>query len=92
MKAEEREQLKALKFSDEVIARTEEVLQVWGNPNLFATCSHCGKVCLNPDLPGRKYLRKKLPSDLFRYELTSLRDRTQEIRCYPCDDFVFEYG
>jgi hypothetical protein len=82
-----------LRFPAEVIARTAEVLQAWGDPELFAKCSYCGKVCLHPDLPRGKHLRKKLPAELFhKRELIGLRDSAGEVICLPCDDFQFEYG
>jgi hypothetical protein len=88
-----RKRLEDLRFAPEVIARTEEVLRVWGEPELFATCSYCGKVCFHPDLPPGKHLRKKLPADLFlKREMVGFRDRAGEVICGPCDDFQFEYG
>ncbi len=90
----DRQRLIDLGFSSEVIAKTEEVMQLWGMSPLFVTCDRCGKICVNPDLPGRKYKRKKLPFELTsrnRYELLSLRKRTGEVMCLPCDDFEFEY-
>jgi hypothetical protein len=90
---QDRKRLEDLRFAPEVIARTEEVLRVWGEPALFATCSYCGKVCLHPDLPRGKHLRKKLPADLYlKRELIGFRDHAGEVICLPCDDFQFEYG
>jgi hypothetical protein len=91
MDAGDRERLKALGFSAEVIERAEAVLAAWGVERLFATCADCGKPCLDPDLPRRKD-RKKLPADLFhRYELCARRGRAAgEVLCFPCDDFRFE--
>lgn len=93
MKPQDRKQLEALCFPPEVIARTEEVLRLWGVADLFATCSYCGKPCYNPDLHRGKHLRKKLPADLFwKQELVSRRDRAGDVICVPCDDYKFEYG
>ncbi len=89
----DRQRLIELGFTSEVIAKTEEVLQFWGVSPLFVTCYACGKVCHNPDLPPRKYKRKKLPAVLFhRYELLSKRDSDGDVLCLPCDDYQFEYG
>ncbi len=93
MRPIDRNQLELLRFSPDVIERTEAVLKVWGVEDLFAKCSYCGKVCLNPDLPRGKRLRKKLPADLFhRRELIGFREEDCQIICWPCDDFQFEYG
>jgi hypothetical protein len=93
MKKPDRERLEQLKFPPETIARTEEVLALWGVADLFATCSFCRKPCFNPDLPKGKHLRKKLPAELFwRRELVGFRDESGEVICWPCDDFQFEYG
>lgn len=92
MTASDRAQLETLKFSAEVIAKAEEVLRAWGDPPLFAKCSHCGKPCVHPDLPRRKN-RKKMPAELWhRYELLGFTDTAGEVVCAPCDDFQFEYG
>lgn len=93
MKPQDRKRLEDLRFASEVIVRTEEVLGVWGDPELFAKCSYCGKVCFNPDLPRGKHLRKKLPADLFlKRELVGFWDHDHEVICWLCDDFQFEYG
>jgi len=93
MNPRDRKRLEDLRFSPEVIAKTEEVLSTWGVEELFAKCSFCGKVCFNPDLPRGKHLRKKLPSDLFlRRELVGFRYEDGSVICWPCDDFQFEYG
>jgi hypothetical protein len=93
VKADDHKRLQDLRFTPDVIARTEEVLRVWGEPELFSTCSYCGKICFHPDLPGGKHLRKKLPADLrLRQELVGFRDRAGAVICWPCDDFQFEYG
>ena len=92
MNADDHQRLIDLGFMPEVVARTEEVLGVWGIERLFATCCHCGKPCLDPDLPRRRD-RKKLPADLFhRYELCGTRDKRGRVACLPCDDFEFEHG
>jgi ribosomal protein S27E len=57
---QDRKHLENFRFTPEVIVRTDEVLQVWGEPELFAKCPYCGKVCFQPDLPPGKHLRKKL--------------------------------
>lgn len=92
MNPNDRKRLEDLKFSAEVIARTEEVLRLWEIENLFAVCVDCGKPCYNPDLPRGKFRRKKLPADLFqRRELWSYRKkRTDEIVCWPCDEIRFQ--
>jgi hypothetical protein len=92
MNPNDRKRLEALRFSPEVIAKTEEVLRVWGVEDLFATCSSCGKPCYGPDVPRRQYRRKKLPAELFwRRELFACRNSTGSVVCFPCDDFEFEY-
>ena len=91
MNPHDRKRLEDLRFSPEVVAKTEEVLRVWGVEDVFAKCSYCGKHCFNPDLPRGKHLRKKLPADLFlRRELVGFRDEDGTIICWPCDDFRFE--
>lgn len=87
----DRKRLDDLRFASEVISRTEEVLRVWGDPELFATCRYCGKVCFHPDLPRGKHLRKKLPADLFlKRELLGFRDDFDNVICWPCDDEQFQ--
>ena len=93
MNPQDRKRLEDLRFDPEVIARTEKVLRVWGEPELFAKCSYCGKVCYNPDLPRGQHLRKKLPADLFlKRDLGGFRDHAGEVICWPCDDFEFQHG
>ena len=93
MNPEDRQRLNDLRFPADVIARTEEVLRAWGVERLFTTCCHCGKACLDPDLPRGKRLRKRLPADLFhRREMVGCRDTRGRVACLPCDDFEFEHG
>lgn len=93
MNPSDRKRLVDLRFSADAIARTEEVLRLWGVEDLFATCSYCRKPCYNPDLPRGKFHRKKLPAEMFwRRELIGFRDELGDIVCWPCDDFQFEYG
>ena len=92
MHPDNRKTLEALGFAPEVIAKADGVLRFWGADRLFATCTDCGKPCLDPGLPRRKH-RKKLPAELFhRRALLSRRTRGGEVRCMPCDDYQFEYG
>jgi hypothetical protein len=89
--ARDRKRLEDLRSPPDVIARTEEVLRLWGVEDLFATCSYCGKPCYNPDLPKRQYRRKKLPADLFlKQDLLGFRDSSGEVICWPCDELEFQ--
>ncbi len=91
MKAKDRKTLETLRFSPEVIAKTEEVLQLWEIEDLFATCSYCGRVCYNPDLPKGQHRRKKLPADLFwKRDLLGFRDTSGEVICWACDEEQFQ--
>ncbi|OWK36036.1 hypothetical protein FRUB_08599 [Fimbriiglobus ruber] len=64
---------------------------MWGIERLFVTCSYCGKPCYNPDLPGGKRLRKKLPADLFlKRDLLGFKDHAGEMICWPCDEWEFQ--
>jgi hypothetical protein len=93
MKPQDRKRLEDLRFPPDVIARAEEVLRVWEVEDLFAVCSSCGEPCYNPDLPGGKYRRKKLPADLFlKRDLLGFRDSTGAVICWPCDEFHFQEG
>ncbi|QDU18993.1 hypothetical protein [Urbifossiella limnaea] len=93
MDSRDRKRLEELKFSAEVIAKTEAVLSLWGVDELFARCTYCKKICFSPYLPKGKHMRKKLPADLFlRRELVGFRDESGEVICWPCDEFQFEYG
>jgi len=91
MNALHRKRLAGLGFSPEVVARTEEVLQLWEVEDLFAKCSYCGKDCYAPDLPRGKYRRKKLPAELFwNRELLGFRDREGAVICWWCDEIQFQ--
>ena len=91
MHAQDKKRLEDLRLAPEVIARVADVLQAWGEPELFAKCTYCGKVCFHPDLPTGKRLRKKLPADLFlKRDLIALRDYAGEVICLPCDDLHFQ--
>lgn len=91
MNPRDRKRLEDLRFSPEVIARTEETLRLWEIEDLFATCSRCGKPCYNPDLPKGKHLRKKLPVDLFlKRDLLGFRDRQGDVICWACDELEFQ--
>ena len=91
MNALHRKRLSDLGFSPEDIGRTEEVLRLWEVEDLFAKCSYCGKDCYHPDLPKGKYLRKKLPADLFwKRELLGFRDHAGEVICWWCDEMQFQ--
>jgi hypothetical protein len=85
--------LKDLRFSSEVIDKTEEVLRLWEIENLFTVCSYCDKPCFVPEVANkRQFRRKKLPAELFlRRELISVRDELGDVVCIPCDDFNFEH-
>ncbi len=89
MDAGDRERLKAMGFSAEVIERAEAVLAAWGVERLLAVCVDCGRHCLDPDLPRRRD-RKKLPADLFhRRAMLSRRDSYFGVLCMECDDIRF---
>ncbi len=78
--------LQQLGFSAEVIAKTDSVLQAWEIDRLFVECSYCGKACYNPDLPGGRFKRLKLPSELFwNQELLTWWDRDDKPICETCE-------
>lgn len=89
MDAGDRERLKAMGFSPEVIERADSVLTAWGVEQLLAVCVDCGRHCLDPDLPRRRN-RKKLPADLFhRRAMLSRRHPHDGVLCMECDDVRF---
>lgn len=91
MNPNDRQKLEALRFSSEVITKTEEVLRFWEVQELFAKCSYCGKDCYNPDLPKGKHRRKKLPADLFlKPDLLGFRESLGKVICGPCDELEFQ--
>lgn len=79
--------LQELGFSAEVISKTDEVLRIWEIDRLFVECSYCGKLCYNPELPGRRFKRKKLPSELFwNQDLLGWLDvYSNKPICEPCE-------
>jgi hypothetical protein len=91
MKANDHKRLEDLRFSPEVIAKTEAVLRLWAIEDLFATCSHCGRDCYNPDLPKGQHRRKKLPADLFwKRDLLGFRGTSGQVICWACDEEEFQ--
>ena len=91
MRDSDRNKLLKLGFSTDVIIKTEEVLAVWEIETLFVTCPRCGESCFNPDLPGNKFRRKKLPAELkWNENLAGYRDRFGEIVCWTCDEESFQ--
>ena len=90
MNVQDRKRLEALNFPPEAIAKTEEVLNLWGVEELFVLCSYCGKHCINPKVRNSKFRRRKPPSDLFRIAELGFNDRHGQIICWPCDEQSFQ--
>ena len=90
MTAQDRKMLEELRLSQEVIARTEEVLRVWEVEELFVVCSYCSKPCINPDVRRRQFRRKKPPADLFLKAAIGFRDWEGRVICWACDEDEFQ--
>ncbi len=86
MTEQERKYLEAAGLSADIIAKTEEVLQVWEIELLLVICAFCDRLCLNPLISKRQYRRKTPPSELFLKLRLGLPDKFDGIICLPCDN------
>ncbi|MEO1618378.1 MAG: hypothetical protein AAFV88_21175 [Planctomycetota bacterium] len=90
MNAQDRKRLEELDFPSDDIAKTEEVLRIWGVDELFVLCFYCGKHCISPKVRNSKFRRCKPPSDLFRIAELGFNDRDGRVICWPCDEERFQ--